>query len=184
MTALTIHRLDEFDATPDFTAALDAIFFASSNTKSFASETARVAFRERWLGRYITRDAGWFYVSLDPLGRVAGYLAGCLDDPAESRRFSDFTYYWDFRELTRRFPAHLHINFAPEWRGHGAGSELIQAFTRDAAAAGSSGVHVVTSRAARNVGFYNRNGFTERGAVGKGEKEIVFLARDLLERET
>jgi len=179
MTALTIRRLNELGPTREIISGLDSIFFASSNMKSFASEAARAEFRECWLGRYIELYARNFYVSLDPSGNVAGYLAGCLEDPAETPRFSDIAYFSAFKDLTRRFPAHLHINFAPQWRGRGAGSALMAAFLRDAAASGSPGAHVVTGAAARNVGFYKRNGFEARGTLREGGNKIVFLGRDL-----
>jgi len=65
---------------------LDTIFFEASLKKSFASPAERGAFRERWLGRYVTAYPGQFLVALlEPCNgqaRMAGYLAGCFDDPA------------------------------------------------------------------------------------------------------
>lgn len=159
--------------------ALDEIFFASSNTKSFATDIARAQFRERWLGRYLTHDPQWTYLALTDVGDVAGYLAGCLDDPARTPRFADIGYFAEFATLTARYPAHLHINLAERFRNGGIGSALIARFCADAARAGAAGVHVVTSRGARNVGFYARNGFAEVGAQGSGGKEVVFLAKEL-----
>ena len=57
--------------------------------------------------------------------------------------------------------------------------QLIEAFVDDLKRAGVTGVHVITSRGARNVRFYERCGFHEAGARGAGEGEVVFLARDL-----
>jgi hypothetical protein len=42
------------------------------------------------------------------------------------------------------------------------------------------GVHVVTGRHQRNVGFYHRLGFLERGHSTRGTTDVVFLARRLL----
>lgn len=164
--------------------ALDDIFFASSNTQAFASPQVRAEFRERWLGRYLTHDADWTYVALmrdrDVAGyEVAGYLAGCLDDPARSQRFADIGYFGSFAALTARYPAHLHINLAARNRGSGIGSALVSRFCNEAGRAGAPGVHVVTSRGARNVRFYERNGFHEAGVMGEGAKEVVFLAKAL-----
>lgn len=159
--------------------ALDDIFFASSNTQSFASPQTRADFRERWLGRYLAHDPQWAYVALTPMGAVAGYLAGCVDDPARTPRFADIGYFGAISTLTTRYPAHLHINLADRYRGSGIGSALVARFCSDAAEAGAPGVHVVTSRGARNVRFYERNGFREAGAMGEGLKEVVFLARAL-----
>lgn len=160
-------------------AGLERVFFEASNTKSFASVEARAGFRERWLGRYLAHDPRWAYVALDAAGTVAGYLVGALDDPARAARFSDIGYFKRFAALTRRFPAHLHVNLAPEFRSAGTGSALVARFCKDAAAAGSPGVHVVTGRGARNVAFYARNGFAEEAREGEGASEVVFLARAL-----
>ena len=41
------------------------------------------------------------------------------------------------------------------------------------------GVHVVTARGMRNIRFYERVGFQERGHVLWNGRELVFLARPL-----
>ncbi len=164
---------------PAVLRGIDSVFFESSNTQSFASDAARTDFRERWLGRYLAHDPKWAYVALTGEGDVAGYLAGSLDDPARSVRFADIGYFKLFGDLTRRFPAHLHVNLSASHRGAGVGTALVAKFATDAANAGAPGVHVVTSRGARNVGFYNRNGFIERGAAGEGAHEAVFFGRSL-----
>lgn len=175
----TFRRYADSADVASLQSALDTIFFDASNTKSFASEEARAAFRERWLGRYLTHDPQWAYIAQLGSGEVAGYLAGSLSDPAQTPRFSDIPYFAAFKELTRQFPAHLHVNLAKGLRGQGLGSALVQRFMRDAAEAGAPGVHIVTSRGARNVGFYTRNGFTEKCATGEGLREVVFLGREI-----
>ncbi len=162
---------------------IDEIFFDASATRSFSSEAARTAFRERWLGRYLEHFPEWFYVvtSADTESgpRFLGYLAGCLDDPARCELFADIGYFQDLRAMTARFPAHLHINLAEDARSQGIGAALIQRFCDDAGAAGSSGVHVVTSAQSRNVAFYNRCGFNEVSRFKAGTVENVMLARSL-----
>lgn len=173
--SVTIHRYDELQRSPALERGLDTVFFEASNTKTFADEDARRAFRERWLGRYLEHDARFAHVALTGDGDVAGYVVGAVEDPARAARFHDLGYFQTFRDLTERFPAHLHINLAPEFRGRGLGGDLIARFLADALTAGAPGIHVTTSRAARNVAFYNRLGFAERGSSG----DIVFLARTL-----
>ncbi len=160
-------------------AGLDEIFFAASNTQSFANDDARAAFRMRWLGRYLDHDARWAYVARAASGEIAGYLVGSLDDPAATQRFSDVATIAQFKDVTRCYPAHLHVNLAAEFRGYGLGARLVEHFMRDVQAAGAPGVHVVTSRGARNVAFYTRLGFTERANAGEGAREVVLLARAL-----
>ncbi len=167
----------------DLSPGIDEIFFDASATRSFASEAVRTAFHERWLGRYLERFPGWFYVVTDARNsrecRVLGYLAGCLDDPARSPLFADIGYFDDLRELTACYPAHLHINLAEVARNQGIGAALVQRFCDDAGAAGASGVHVVTSAQSRNVTFYNRCGFQEVCRFQAGPVENVMLARQL-----
>ena len=176
---ISIRRYCDLPARAEMVRAIDDIFFQSSNTQSFADEKTRAQFRERWLGRYLIHDPQWAYVALDPDARVAGYLAGCLDDPAKALRFSDIALYARFQDLTERFPAHLHINLAPQFRGAGAGAQLVSAFCGDARVAGAPGVHVITSRGARNVSFYARNGFVELDSTGGDPRDAVCLARTL-----
>jgi GNAT superfamily N-acetyltransferase len=167
----------ELQALPGLEAGLDAVFFAASNVTSFESGKARAEFRERWLGRYLAHDPHLALVALSPDDEVLGYVVGAIDDPALTARFSDIAYFATFKELTARYPAHLHVNLAPKARNAGLGSLLVNGFISKAAKAGARGVHVVTSRDARNVTFYNRNGFHESGSLSQGGRDIVFLAR-------
>lgn len=174
-----IRRWSSIAHTPEVISGLDAVFFDSSATKSFASEEARREFRHRWLGRYLEHDPACAYVAFDDQGQVVGYLVGSLGDPAQDPRFSDIAYFKDFAALTARFPAQLHVNLAPESRGQGLGAALVGQFCRDAAAAGAPGIHAVTARGMRNVRFYEAQGFQERGAIEWNGRELLFLARDL-----
>ncbi|MCB1484400.1 MAG: GNAT family N-acetyltransferase [Hyphomicrobiaceae bacterium] len=158
---------------------INDIFFASSNTQTFSSDAARCAFRQRWLGRYLDCDPDLCFVALDRDGRIAGYIVGALDDPAASGRFSDIWYFANFATLTRRFPAHLHVNLAPVFRNQGVGSALVSRFVSQVSAAGVPGVHVVTSEGARNIGFYARNGFQQVGQAERDGARVVFLGREV-----
>lgn len=164
------------------TDQLDAIFFDASNTKTFESPAARLAFRERWLGRYL--KAWPEYATLACRGEhVVGYIVGCVIDPATLPEFRDIAYFATFGSLTADYPAHLHVNVHAGRRDAGLGGRLVDRFAAQAKAAGARGVHVVTSRSSRNVAFYQRLGFHEAGAAaavagGTGD-DIVFLARRL-----
>lgn len=182
---------------------LDAIFFQSSGTQSFADEAARVAFRQRWLGRYLNDDDLCFVARAvgDAQGKAAsggstldggdrsagrspivGYVIGALADPARDSRFDDIAYFQDLRHVTVRYPAHLHINCDAAWRSRGVGARLVAAFCDSARSKGAPGVHVVTGQGLRNTGFYARNGFVELAQALSNGKPVVFLARDLLAR--
>jgi GNAT superfamily N-acetyltransferase len=176
---LSIVKWPEIAGNKGSDAALDAIFFEASGTKTFASDEVRAAFRERWLGRYLRLYSNWVYAAVDSGSALQGYLLGCLDDPAQTPLFSDIGYFQNFAPLTAHFPAQLHVNLAPAARGRGAGSALVSAFVHDAAEAACPGVHVVTGRDQRNVGFYARNGFRDEGHAIWNGRELVFLARTI-----
>jgi GNAT superfamily N-acetyltransferase len=167
---------------PAVVAAIDTIFFGASGTQAFASEAERAAFRTRWLGRFLTVEPEHAFVACAANGTVIGYLVGALDDPALSGRFTDIAYFKDFAHLTRDYPAHLHINLAPEARSRGIGGQLIEAFASLAKAAGCPGLHVTTGGLSRNVRFYTAQRFIEVGRLDSGrfaDKPIVFLGRRL-----
>lgn len=173
-----ICRYLEVDLSPEIERGIDAIFFESSNTKSFETERSRLAFRDRWLGRYLRNDPQFAYLAMTPEGEVVGYLVGAVDDPAVHSRFADIGFYADFSLRTKQFPAHLHVNVAADCRNHGIGRRLVERFATDAQAHGAMGVHVVTSAGAQNVRFYNQNGFEEAARTGPNG-ELVMLARAL-----
>lgn len=175
-----IIRLSEAGQASFLLADIDEIFFQSSNTKVFACTEARRAFHNRWLLSYQQHDPDLFLIAVDSGGRAAGYLAGCLIDPAQSPRFSNNDYFSAFAALTVRYPAHLHVNCRFDARGQGLGTRLIAEFIGELRRRACPGVHVVTGRGARNVGFYNRNGFSEAGSWGKPGAEVVFLVRPLV----
>lgn len=141
-------------------AAIDAIFFEASSVRAFASEQARAAFRQRWLGLYLETWPEHVFLARDDDGMVAGYLLGCLIDPAQDHRFEDIGYFETFAAACAAYPAHLHINLAPAYRRRGIGADLIAAFAEQVRDAGVPGLHIVTSGDARNVGFYRQCGFS------------------------
>jgi len=163
---------------PGILAQVETIFFEASG-RSFEPGPERDAFRERWLGRY--REAGdLVFLALAGPQTVAGYLVGAVRNPAEEGRFADISYFRDqFAALCPRFPAHLHINLAPQFRDKGIGGRLIEAFAADATRAGARGMHVVTAGAARNVAFYVRCGFEAQATALWNGRSIVFLGRSL-----
>lgn len=181
---IEIQRWSDIAQREQLLPALEVVFFEASGTKSFAGKADRQAFRERWLGRYLEYDPQWAYLAFDTNGKLAGYLLGSLDDPAQTPRFEDIDYFKDFAALTLAYPAHLHVNVAPAFRNIGIGAQLIDTFSKDAARAGAKGVHVVTGADARNISFYVRNDFRELGRAKSNANEVVFLGRRLSAAET
>ena len=170
------------DATDGCLSEIERIFFEASGKASFPTTSARAEFHERWLGRYLVHDRAHAFVARTDEGAVAGYLIGSLDDPAAADRFDDVTYFAELADLTVRYPAHLHITLDPAWRSQGIGGRLVEGFVSHATRRGARGVHVVTGAAARNIGFYQRNGFVPLRELTWNGARIVLLARELVAR--
>lgn len=176
--AVSIVRLTELPDWPTRLGELDPIFFEASLTKTFADEAARKAFRERWLSRFLEHWPELAHVAVGPCDDLIGYIVGAHADPARDALFQDIDFYRELAHLTPAFPAHLHINLAPEARNRGVGSTLIEAFIADARDAGLPGVHLVTGRDSRNRSFYARNGFRCLSELTWGSTPIVMLGRE------
>jgi GNAT superfamily N-acetyltransferase len=178
---ITIVRVPGAECPPNLLAQVDAIFLETS-LRPPPPGPERDAFRERWLGRYLLGGTDVVLLALAGGNTVAGYLVGALEDPAPQERFADIGYFrTDFADLTRRFPAHLHINLTAPFRNRGIGAKLIEEFADAARAAGAPGMHVVTGRGMRNVRFYQRCGFAERARSAHDGGGAVFLGRELRE---
>ena len=175
---ISLIQLDAAERHPELVAQVEAIFWQTS-ARTFALGPERDAFRERWLGRYLQGGSDVLLLALAGDDTVAGYLVGALENPAEQPRFADIAYFRDFADLAKRFPAHLHINLASAFRSQGIGAQLIEAFAARAKRAGAPGMHAVTGKGMRNVGFYTRCGFSERATAPWNGRQIVFLAREL-----
>ncbi len=172
-----IQRLTALDNWPLRTAELDPVFFEASLTKTFPTAAARLAFRERWLGRFLEHWPELAHVAVGGDGVLLGYIVGAHKDPAADPRFADIGFYRELGHVTPQYPAHLHINLAPEARGRRVGSRLIEAFMADARVARLPGVHLVTGRDSRNRSFYARLGFAPVVELVWEGTPIVMLGR-------
>jgi GNAT superfamily N-acetyltransferase len=173
---VVIRRWTEIPDKRRLTPEIDAIFFEASNTKEFAGEGERAAFRERWLGKYLANEPQFAYVAFASANApAAGYLVGSVSEPVGLEAFANAA--WEY-------PAHLHVNLAPQFRNRGIGARLIDTFAVDALRAGAPGMHVVTSADSRNVRFYSRNGFAEIARAAVDGRDLVFLGRRLDATET
>lgn len=176
---ISILRLAESGNRYALDAQLDAIFFEASATKSFASAGARAAFRQKWLGDYLNLNPNETFLAFSPTAELVGYLVGALEDPAGDPRYAELGYFGDFAHLTCQFPAHLHINVASQHRSFGIGARLVDAFVAYAASQGAPGVHICTGLGARNIRFYESNGFVELFQSPWNGRTIVMLGRRL-----
>lgn len=158
---------------------IDAIFFQSSATQSFASEGVRATFHERWLGRYVRDEPDLAFVAYTAVAAVVGYIVGSAEDPAASGRYADIPFTRAFAHLSCDYPAHLHVNCSADWRSRGIGAALVTTFSTAVKARGARGLHLVTGAASRNRLFYARQGFEPLGYWGEPGKQAVFLAKPL-----
>ncbi len=178
-TAFRISRLKDLDDVGAAMSAVDAIFFEASNVQQFESDAARRLFRERWLGRYLSRYPDEVFIALAGPDDVIGYLVGCLDDPLGDPLFADIPYFGAFAPLLSNYPAHLHINVTAAWRSRGVGACLIETFADHATASGTPGMHVVTAEGVRNNRFYLACGFRQLVTAGWNGRRVAFFGRKL-----
>jgi GNAT superfamily N-acetyltransferase len=176
---ITVRKAEADRLSPALIEQIDTIFFAASS-RTFPPGPERDAFRDRWLGRYLRGGSDALFLALHGEDTVAGYLVGAVENPAVQERFADIAYFRiEFAALCRQFPAHLHINLSPAFRGRGIGARLIEAFAGYAAGQGAAGMHIITGQGMRNVRFYERCGFRQVGAAPWKGGDVVFLARSL-----
>lgn len=178
MTAGGDIRLERLTALPGRDAALAAlveIFFASTTRTEFASPAERVAFLDTWTGWYVAEAPRDIWMALAGEGLVVGYLTGCKDSAGSVELARRIPKYEVFADHFTAYPAHFHVNVRPGWRDHGLGRRLVDRFAEDCRSDGLPGVHLVTAVFARNVGFYQRAGFTD--ACQRGP--LLFLGRRL-----
>jgi GNAT superfamily N-acetyltransferase len=132
-------------------------------------------FSRKWIGPYRKNFPEWTYV-IRVEDQIAGYLTGC---PRNDNLPDDF-FETEFRSLQlfstesverikSDYPAHLHINFDPDFRGLGLGSKLIQRFSEDL----RKGIHVTCGPVP--VRFYKNNGFEEIECIQGIKNQPVYL---------
>lgn len=138
---------------------IDEIFFASSPKKNFASAAEREAFKFKYLDWYSQNYPQLFLIALADNSDVMGYICGVLDTRLHPNLAELHPWFEIFEDCFSSFPAHLHINCAEAARGRGMGSTLLTVFESHLQTEGVKGVHLVTSPDARNVGFYDKNGY-------------------------
>lgn len=173
-------RLSDLADTAPALAALREIFFESSSRTVFSSASERQDFCRRWTSFYLEccPDDVWFW--RESGGSVVGYLTGCRESAGARRLYADVPGYAVFESCFADFPAHFHVNCRADRRGGGIGARLVECFVENCRRLGLAGVHLVTAPEARNVGFYQRLGFTVRLPRPFGGRSLLFMGRCLL----
>lgn len=156
---------------------ITAIFWATAATTAFPSDDARAAYQHRWLDRYLDRWPDWAWIAErtgESLPAIVGYLIACPNSAANGETIPAFA------ALAPQYPAHLHINIAPDQQSQGVGARLITAHLAQCLDEGLAGSHLITAADARNVRFYTRAGFSEVARAETPGRTLVMLGRTLV----
>lgn len=158
MNEIKIITLDKLERTSSLIGEFQDIFFKSSSRQNFNSAEEKEQFFKTWTSFYTEQFPQYTYFAFEN-NRLVGYLTGHLDSINCKQLFFSNKFYSLFEDQFSTYPAHLHINCHPDFRGRGVGCELIKAFELDLQRHKVSGVHIITAPKAANVFFYSRSGF-------------------------
>jgi ribosomal protein S18 acetylase RimI-like enzyme len=157
---------------------IKAIFFESSVKKEFEGLQEKEAFFHKWLGVYLDHFKKYSFVFLDEeSAKVLGYIV-CCPDTLNSLQLTSASAAW--QDYYKEFPAHLHINCHQDSRGRGVGSKLLIHLENVLKDQSISGLHLITEESARNISFYEKNGYLPRATRDLEFHRLVFLAKKLL----
>lgn len=136
-------------------------------------------FSRKWVEPYRKHCSKWTYVAKSDR-KIVGYLTGCpsfdsLGDDFFESEFRSLQLFSkeSIEKVKSNYSAHLHINFEPEFRGQGLGSQLIQNFSDDLKKMKIPGIHVICGP--DPVRFYNHNRFHEIEYIQNIKGRSVFL---------
>ena len=158
---------------------IEQIFFESSSKKTFESLQEKNKFKYKYLGNYMTRYPEYFHIALAKTDsksyHVLGYICGCPSTYVREALEAS-PYLTAFSDEFDKYPCHLHINCHQDSRGLGVGAKLLSALESQLKQEKKLGLHIITSSDARNVSFYERNGFIKRVRHG----QLLLMAKDLV----
>jgi GNAT superfamily N-acetyltransferase len=161
---------------PQDLAQVSAIFWETAARKMFQSIDERVHFQERYLNLYLENGIA-LVARLE--GEVVGYIIGVTDTLARPDILQHNPHLKNFEDLFKRYPAHLHINCTERVRGQGMGGVLLQAFEAELRKLAVVGVHLITAAGARNISFYNKNGYEHRVERLWEGRSLLFMGKSL-----
>ncbi len=177
MKIIPLNDLDE-DARVIALDKVMEIFFLCSSVKSFRDLRHRSDFYYKWCGGYVDNYPECFFLAMKN-EEIVGYLSGSLDSKLALMHL-DVPGAHVYEDLFNEFPAHLHINCHPDAQGLGVGRLLIEKFCAYVFTKGISGVHLVTSTDADNLGFYRKLDFVNNYPRLYKGMELLLLGRKKL----
>lgn len=175
---MEIISFTHFKDNIDIEERLKEIFFESSSVTNFSSEESKNKFYQVWLGHYLEFFAEETFVAFEN-EVLLGYITGCLNTFEYKEKLSQ-PGLERWTNCYENYPAHLHINCHRDARGQGIGGKLLSAFESHCLSKGVKGVHLITASSARNVGFYQKNGYIEVMHSGESPNTLVLLGKKLV----
>ncbi|MEY3902596.1 MAG: hypothetical protein RL189_1902 [Pseudomonadota bacterium] len=155
-------------------SGVEKVFFESSTKKTFKTPEEREAFKFKYLDWYSKHHPECFFIAFEKNSDVLGYICGVPDSRMDPELRELHPWFQNFADCYDNYPAHLHINCSESARGRGLGSTLLNLFENHLQAQGMCGVHLVTSPDARNVGFYDKNGYKfTKTTIWKGSSLLL-----------
>ncbi len=155
----------------DYSRVVD-IFWETSARREFSSTLEKEKFQQQYLDDYLTQIALVYETQT-----VAGYVVATLDTLGMREKWP--LHLNLFEDLYARYPAHLHINLASGLRGQGVGSQLLAALEKVLGEHKCTGVHLITSGAARNVSFYLQNDYSHKVERLWNDHPLLLLGKTL-----
>ncbi|MCB0414085.1 MAG: GNAT family N-acetyltransferase [Bdellovibrionales bacterium] len=164
----------------DYEEDIKYIFYSTSSIKSFKDNDHKQSFYDNWTKYYFSDNPVSVWVALDEKNRVLSYLTGSLNSHHASTFFNPrIKSYKIFSHQFDQFPAHFHINTSPEAQRRGIGKQLIDHFCKELLFKGIPGVHIITTRDAENIFFYQKNHFIYSDEQTFNNTTLYFMGRKL-----
>ncbi|MBT4793279.1 MAG: GNAT family N-acetyltransferase [Halobacteriovoraceae bacterium] len=157
---------------------VNEIFFESSSKSHFLGTKEKEKFQYKYLDYYkVFFPQLFFVITVD--SQVKGYICGISEILKDKKSFEISSHLHAFKDLYKKFPAHLHINMASDSRGMGLGSILINHFEKLLKERSIVGMHIITSPKAQNIRFYTKNHFKFSKHASYKSINYLFMGRSL-----
>lgn len=174
---MEIKKLSNLENEESLITQVKEIFYLCSSLKTFMSKQHKDDFFQKWCGDYLKYCPDQFYLAMDN-GKVLGYLSGHLNSIEALKNFV-IPGPELFMDCFESFPAHFHINCHPDGQGKGIGRSLVEFFTAVLVEKKISGVHLITSTDANNLGFYRALKFDNEFIRPLRKVELLLMGKEL-----
>lgn len=168
-------KIKRFDGDQKIYSKLEEIFWKTVESPP-SDEKKRTEILNKYFENYFENNLPVFYATSGD--EVLGYILGDLKTN-ESYYLKTFPYYENLKSEIQNYPAHLHINCDPSSQGRGVGSLLLAHFENFCAQNDAQGIHLITSKEARNVSFYLKNSYQVLTPFDYKGVSLLFLAKRL-----